>query len=197
MRTGLRGTVTAAFAVVLLAGWRPATEPEVEIVEATLKTYAVTGTTPERIRESMKENGPYFWHRRATARAAAELNLDWDYREEKVEDGCRIRAFKVVVRVGLVMPEWRDRADARPEAQASWDRLYADLLRHERGHHAIAVEAGNELARRIRALGAFPDCASISPAIGRLRLQVRGKYDFVHRDYDEAEARRASPALSR
>jgi predicted secreted Zn-dependent protease len=46
----------------------------------------------------------------------------------------RVDSFPVECPYTITMPNWTDRHGASPEAQAEWDRWYAALERHERGH---------------------------------------------------------------
>ena len=164
-------------------------EPEVQLVSSPLKTYPVEGTTLSRMRQSIRENGPPM-HYRKTARAKASSRLDWELRHESVEDGCRVAAFKVVVTQGLLMPQWGNREYARPEVGEKWDAFYADLLRHENTHLANALDAANELARRMRSMGSFPDCASLRAEIARQRQRVMDDYRRNDQEFDDRERRR-------
>ena len=46
----------------------------------------------------------------------------------------KIDSFPVTCPYTITMPNWTDKASASTEAQAEWDRWYAALEKHERGH---------------------------------------------------------------
>ena len=46
----------------------------------------------------------------------------------------KVDSFPVTCPYAITMPNWTDKSSASPEAQAEWDRWYAALEKHERGH---------------------------------------------------------------
>lgn len=46
----------------------------------------------------------------------------------------KVDSFPVTCPYTISMPNWVDKANASAEAQAEWDRWYAALEKHERGH---------------------------------------------------------------
>jgi predicted secreted Zn-dependent protease len=50
------------------------------------------------------------------------------------EDG-KVDSFTVTCEYTYEMPVWTDKSSASPEAQAEWDRWYAALEEHEKGHY--------------------------------------------------------------
>jgi len=187
-RTALLAMVAALSAAQAMVPPGP-TEPEVRVVSAPLATYPVEGVTLTRIRRSIRDNAPQMHYRR-TARARASSRMDWQLREVETDEGCRITSFTVLLTQGLLMPDWRDRDEAAPEARRKWDAFYADLLRHERVHLANALDAANDLARRIRTLGMFPDCDALRSSLARTKQSVIGEYERIDREFDAKERRR-------
>jgi len=50
----------------------------------------------------------------------------------------------------MILPDWTGYAKASDEAKAEWDRMYAQLARHEDRHVEIAVEEADALADALK-----------------------------------------------
>jgi hypothetical protein len=70
----------------------------------------------------------------------------WNY---KTSPGGKISAVKVRVEIDIEMPAWTPPPSMLPRAKAEWERSYAALLAHERGHEQLIHGHFDGLADRI------------------------------------------------
>jgi predicted secreted Zn-dependent protease len=161
---------------------REAPSPDVEVLATEIEPYSVQGQSIAEIGQSMRQTSPRDEDGRPVW-GNAQWNIKWKF-DHDMANGCRIGKFNVSVTSKIRMPEWLDRFKAPDELQAKWATFYRALLVHEEGHRDNGIRAGNDLVRRIRGLGSYPDCASLNAQISNLGARVIGEYSLVDKSYD-------------
>ena len=81
--------------------------------------------------------------------------------------------MKTTVRIKYTFPKWVDRSIAPPELRQKWDEFVAALVKHERRHRDIAVEAAVQIERAIAGMRPRTTCGELerhANALGRRLL---------------------------
>jgi len=85
----------------------------------------------------------------------------WNYRFSSSAAGCEIASPSVSVRFGFVVPEWKAPKQRSADVVEEWNRFFAALWRHERGHVRLALGAAREIEQFLAAIGAASDCNTL------------------------------------
>lgn len=117
--------------------------------------YEVVGATLRRLREVTSLLGPLREGRRHAAYTGWELR--WSYAHRVSPEGWQTAAVRVAVLVTRSLPRWSPVPSAEPGLAEAWARYLDALTLHERGHVALAAEAGRAV---LAALRGMPPCAT-------------------------------------
>jgi predicted secreted Zn-dependent protease len=168
-------------------------ESGVEIPPSAIKFYPVYGNSPQTLHNSMKANGPFNEIVQKTVYAEIEWRIQWKFEYVREPGRCRIGRFVVMLPTTITMPQWMDEDKAPPEMRALWPRVLARIRTHEDGHKAIGAEGANVLARRLKSLPAYGDCAALNAEIRREGERIISEYTTANMAFDRTEALKDSP----
>jgi len=112
---------------------------EIELVEK-YEYYDVYGFTDFDIRNQMYANGPEDSRTGETFFAFTDVEI-----ETKDIDATCAPYVPGVVEVTYTLPNWKNRNEADPWLQDTWDYFMESLVAHERGHGQIALRHQQEL----------------------------------------------------
>jgi predicted secreted Zn-dependent protease len=160
---------------LLAAAGASAESFDVEIHPAVIQTYDVHGRTRDELGTNL---GPGHV-------ADTRWRVEWKYRFESTK-ACRLTSFRVDVTARIRMPRWVERGAAAPKLRASWDAFDSALRKHEEGHREHGIEAGREIAREARSLGARGDCAALRAEVERMANAVIDRFHLQDEAYDRA-----------
>jgi predicted secreted Zn-dependent protease len=163
-------TLAAAFAAPA-----PAAPGSPRVAHATMRYYAVGGTTPAQIRARLNARAPASpdgYHGDAFTR----WSFHWSWPGSG--NGCRLDQAGVKLQIVVSFPRWTHPAAASPAVAAAWARYVRALARHEQGHVDFVVAHSPAVLRAIK--GAT--CATADAAAQR-QLDVIRRHDV---SYDAA-----------
>jgi predicted secreted Zn-dependent protease len=153
------------------------------VVTTAEQGYAVSGSTPEELRQSMdaarpvSESGDPF-------DAITRWNVRWGMRLERRGGLCQLECVNVAADVTLVLPDWRPPEDVELDLEVRWAQFMTRLRQHEEGHMTLAEQTALEVADRARAVEPTRDCQRFEEAVNASARAVIDEYGQGHRDYD-------------
>lgn len=115
----------------------------IDIAAPTPARYDVAGTIAAALRRALSRHGEW-------GQFSGRLTVTPQGRPT-------VSRVRVACRPVVTMPNWTNRADAPRDLQAKWDRMYAALERHERGHEDILRRIANEFRDDVQAMDPAPD----------------------------------------
>jgi predicted secreted Zn-dependent protease len=148
------------------------------------RSYPITGSTITELAGQLD----HIRDRRENARFAASTrwSVKWRYLYLSGPQGCSISNATAALRFTLVVPRWEAAESVDESLLREWNRFFAALWRHERGHVRNAVHAAKDIEQKLITLGGFSSCEELeSRARGAARGVVK-KYQRKDRAYDEA-----------
>lgn len=161
--------------LVLIAGLQACTAaPSLDV-----QYYDVQGTTRQALRRSLAERGP-IGDDGVRYHAYTRWFVRWNYRLASSAGGCRVDSLEVSLEATMILPRWSGSKDAPASLRRQWERYVAALRLHEEGHYAHGVAVGDEVRRRLAALGGTENC-------GRLRQRVDAEGEAVLEAYRKRE----------
>ncbi len=180
MQSGRRLLVVGLFVVAIAASSAALAEPTV--TEA-ITRYDVTGATPEEVSQQMHTIGPIDNTEKKHFSAVTRWNINWRYTYNRKSDACSISSVSVAVTVNYTTPRL---VSNDVSLNAMFDRYYANLMTHERGHAANGIEAARNIEKAIAAMAPLPTCEALGVAaneLGRSLIAPANKKDI---EYDAA-----------
>ena len=99
----------------------------INISNATMDFYDVTGATEQELRAQMSALGPNGHE------AYTKWDIRWNWPGQGTPD-CNLRDATVSYDIAVTFPRWYPTADATPELIAKWNHYIGALSAHERNH---------------------------------------------------------------
>lgn len=158
-----------------------ASTPEFSVRE-TWSHYTVRGSEARDMALSMTENSPRMDG--VPALGLTRWSLSWRFDLRRSSALCRVVSPEVTADVEVVLPRWSPAAPAGGRLIARWQAFRDALVAHEEGHRRLVLEAGREIAARLRRASA-PTCALARHRADRAARQIVAEYDRRNRVYDE------------
>jgi predicted secreted Zn-dependent protease len=158
-----------SLAIAALAGATVCSGAAVTVAEPAFKEtiihYPVTGRTIPEVLDSIARNGPKSEKQGSATVGRTIPKFSWSWTLAASPRECRIASANVALAVTIRMPRWQDRDRSPAPLRAEWDRYYADVLKHERGHAEISKATSRMIERAILALPARSTCPQMRDAI--------------------------------
>ncbi len=113
--------------------------------------------------------------------AETESRHDWQIKMLEDSGGCRIERASVKLDVIYRLPKVvSDDADVRAE----WDVLYPRILKHERHHKDIALDASRQILAALSALPAAEDCDALVENANTVAEQIHEQERIRQQQFD-------------
>ena len=157
-----------------------ASSPDVTVRE-TWSHYPVEGAEAHEMGSSMAESAPR--QDGVPAFGLTRWSLSWRFDLRRFAGTCRVVSPQVATEVEIVLPRWSAGAPARAPLVSRWELFVDALTEHELGHRRLVLEAGREIAERLRRTSA-PTCRMARERAERTARQVVEDYDHRNRVYD-------------
>lgn len=131
-------------------------------------------------RSTIQENGMTFkgytkWHVR--------WNFTWKCNSAK--DSCRIYEVTTVLNIIHTMPKIAERHTVSKETQHTFNKYYAALFRHEKGHALSGLNAAREIEQALLKLGTFRNSKILEETANKIAQKIIIKYNYCDIEYDK------------
>ena len=161
----------------------PSSKPRV-VVRSRVGYYDVSGSSALELRAGMHRLGPKDPADGTAYAAFTKWTAAWS-RDYATAAGCAIANPRVVVRIDIELPRWREARRADADLAQQWARFVEALRRHEEGHASIARRAGRRIARRLASFRTFRSCARLERAVDAAAEQILVQTSKAEAAYDE------------
>ena len=145
------------------------------------QTYAIYGDSSNALRKEMNRKGVTVNGQRFDAET--RWNVNWRFNNVLDDNGCRITQAQVTLDIRMTLPEWKDRAAAKPKLQQRWDHYYRALVAHEEGHARFGRQAAQGIQALLPTLSAA-DCHTLNRLANDKAMGVINRYAEQERAYD-------------
>jgi predicted secreted Zn-dependent protease len=156
-------------------------ERDVEVEETVMQYYEIQGSSADALHRAMKTYGPVSFdgnHYYATCK----WNIKWNAKYKTEGGRCAIDTMHLTVSAAITFPRWSNSGEGQASLRDKWEQMAKALRHHEDGHKDNGVRGANDLARRLRALPAQPDCKTLGQKINANVERVLK----IHRELDVA-----------
>jgi len=153
------------------------------VINESVRKYRISGQTAQDLRREMNLKGPAgAGGRRFDAYTAWWVKWNYRWRESTAE--CRIATVTTRVRVSFTLPQWCQYDRGSPELQQKWDRYFAALYAHEKGHRNFGLNAAREIEQVIRDIGRRGTCAQLEKDADAAAQASLDHYILLEKRYD-------------
>jgi predicted secreted Zn-dependent protease len=161
---------------------------EVRVTETVIDWFPIRGDTARQMRDSMGETAPWSEKRQSRVWGQCRWWFGWEFKYLPGDKGgCRVAEATITLNSRMKLPKWVDANQAPAELRVRWETFERRLRQHEDGHKNNGVKAANDLARRIKALGEYPDCAILNGEIRKLGDRVWSEYALLDDAFDRVD----------
>jgi predicted secreted Zn-dependent protease len=146
--------------------------------------YNVRGTSAAELRTQLNKFGVKGGDGR-TYRGNTNWNVSWRYVPRSNSTNCWITSVNTTVRIKFTFPKWIDRSNAPEELRQKWDNYIVALIKHERRHRDIAVEAAVQIERAIAGMKPRPTCGGLKRDVDAVGHRLIEDCRKRQSDYDD------------
>lgn len=151
------------------------------LVSEEYEYYYVNPNTRADILTSLKENSPIHENGKimyGSSNSDVKWNLKWKHNSQI----CWITSVNTKVNTTYTLPKLIEGGSGIDDFWANW---YPNLLTHERGHHKLAIDAAEEIERKIRKMPSFSTCDLLEKNANNIVLESINKLRRLQKDYDK------------
>ena len=153
----------------------------------TIKHYDFFGTRERDADRSFRQRllvSQDFSGRTKTFAGQSDWYVDWAPCLEPRGAGCRLGGVSAVAYVTYTLPRWADRNFAVEQVGARWDRYATNLLAHERGHGAVALEVARRFEVELVGLVDMERCEDVTDEAARRVDAIIRHGETMQNEYD-------------
>ncbi|MGO9121272.1 MAG: DUF922 domain-containing Zn-dependent protease [Desulfomonilaceae bacterium] len=145
--------------------------------------YNVRGSSAEELRTQLNKFGVKGSDGK-TYRGNTNWNVSWRYLSGSNSTNCWITSANTTVRIKFTFPKWIDRSNAPEELRQKWDNYIVALIKHERRHRVIAVEAAVQIERAIAGMKPHATCDGLKRDVNAMGHRLVEDCRKRQSDYD-------------
>lgn len=153
-----------------------AVDPAVQ-VESGEVAYTVHGATPREARDEMNRRRPV--GSSGPFDALTTWSVSWHYPHLQDHGSCRLGPPRVAVTITTTLPRWEEAGPNR-----DWQRYFAALREHERGHAQNARAAGQAVLETLRKVPPSRSCGELDEAATRESKDTLRSFNAEDAAYD-------------
>jgi predicted secreted Zn-dependent protease len=149
-----------------------------------IEYFTIRGSTATELRADLKRLGPV-GETGMRGDAYTQYRIAWQSSMTLKDGSCRAHDVNVDLDVTMMLPRWEKPATATAKLVKSWDGFSAVLRDHEDGHHRLAMEAANEVRRKLGKHIRAASCDALKIRLNDIANAVLREYRDKQEDYDE------------
>jgi predicted secreted Zn-dependent protease len=150
--------------------------------------FDIKGNTADELDAALNAQGPVAMGASSHHPGATRIRFGGEATYVPENGACRIGGARVTVNVEIILPRWRDRSHAGRQLSIVWDRLSADIRRHEEHHAAIARDHARMMERAILSLPPARDCDQLQARVDAESARAIEAQDRAQAQFDMTEA---------
>lgn len=152
MRISRMPALALGVALGAVAALAPTVASAKVVVKENVKYYPVKGRSGIEVSKAMLVGGARNINMRH-AIAATTTRFSISDAKVGVRNGrCVVEDIQVTLKIEYLYPKWSSVNQAKPKVRKAWDSFYAELLKHERTHGAIAKKAAARMEKELKGL---------------------------------------------
>jgi predicted secreted Zn-dependent protease len=158
------------------------------IAQKSFSYFYIRGNTADELDQALNARGPIAMGASSRHPGATRIRFGGQATYVESNGRCHIGGAKVTVDTQIILPRWRDRRHAEPQLSAVWDRLSADIKRHEERHAEIATMHAHLMEKAILALRSERTCDLLQDRVSAESARITALHETDQERFDRQEA---------
>lgn len=171
---------------VLCGSWQTAMAEVV--AQKTVSYFDISGNTADDLDRALNAKGPTTIGASSRHPGATRIKFGGHATYVESDGRCHIGDVKVTVDTQIILPRWPNRQGAKAPLPAVWDRLSADIRRHEEHHAEIARAHAYKMEKAILSLRPERTCDELQDKVSAESVRAILLHDADQERFDRIEA---------
>jgi predicted secreted Zn-dependent protease len=124
----------------------------------------------------IKEDGKKF-------HAHTDTYIDWKYWWTKHSGYCKLNRVETTVKITYILPKLK-LSTRNTKVKNIWKKYFPAVVKHEKGHANIAINAAREIEVKLIKMGVYSNCDELSKKANQKAKAILNKYKPQHKAYD-------------
>lgn len=152
------------------------------ILKVEVNEYNIYTKDPDRLLSDLNEGSPVrengeIYH------AYTDTYVDWRYWWDKNEHSCKLNKVETTVNITYTLPRLDENNASSPVIDI-WRLYYPALVKHEKGHGQIAIDAARKIENTLIHLPPCSDCSLLSQVAKLKAEEILSNCRPKHQEYD-------------
>jgi predicted secreted Zn-dependent protease len=159
--------------------------PAIALPTVDVKTdyYQVSGNTAQKIRTNLNEKSPAI-EQGESFDARTTWYVKWRFLWDNSDGKCVINKVKTTVDVQYILPKLKTSKHTPNLLKQKWKTYMEALIRHEKGHKKMGVNAASEIEQKIQKMSARSTCKQLEADANDLGDEIIKKYHILEKEFD-------------
>lgn len=158
------------------------------IAQKSISYFDISGNTADELDAALNARGPTAMGASSRHPGATRIRFGGQATYVESDGRCHIGGARVTVDTQIILPRWRDRRHAEARLPGVWDRLAADIRRHEERHAEIARMHAYRMEKAILALRPEKTCDLLQDKVSAESERAIALHDEDQQRFDQNEA---------
>jgi predicted secreted Zn-dependent protease len=158
------------------------------VAQTSFSYFDIRGNTADELDEALNARGPKAMGASSSHPGATRIRFGGQATYVESNGRCHIGGAKVTVDTEIILPRWRDRRHAQAGLPGVWERLSADIRRHELKHAEIARTHARMMEKALLALRPEKTCDLLQDRVSAESASEIAFHDADQERFDRVEA---------
>jgi len=176
--------VVSCLVVILIHSLTPIQAQSQPVIAVNTVYYPITGATAGQLRQQMNQLGPISQTSGQRFDARTDWYVRWNYQYFSQGNRCKLTAIRVRADVSIILPQWKQPANAAKGLVDRWNQHLKALRLHEDGHKDNGIAANRDVFQLLKQFPAKNSCPELEKAANEAAQSILRKYNQRDLDYD-------------
>ena len=176
--------VVSCLVVILIHSLTPIQAQSQPVVAVNTVYYPITGATAGQLRQQMNQLGPASQTSGQRFDARTDWYVRWNYQYFSQGNRCKLTAIRVRADVSIILPQWKQPANAAKGLVNRWNQYIKALRLHEDGHKDHGIATSQAILQLLKQFPAKSSCSELGVAANEAAQGIITQYSQRDLDYD-------------
>jgi predicted secreted Zn-dependent protease len=176
--------IVSCLVVILFHSLTPIQAQSQPVVAIKTVYYPINGATAGQLRQQMNQLGPISQTSGQRFDARTDWYVRWNYQYFSQGNRCKLTAIRVRADVSIILPQWKQSANAAKGLVDRWNQYIKALRLHEDGHKDNGIATSREVLQLLKQFPAKSSCSELGAAANKAAQSIISQYSQRDLDYD-------------
>lgn len=145
--------------------------------------YSITPKSIYDLRASLNRASPVRQNG-DTFHAYTDTDVSWKFWKHRFNNKCILNEIKTKVDITYTLPKLKQSHASKPILKI-WNQYSPALIKHEKGHGQIAIDAAKQIEEVLAQLPAADNCSLLDDQANQKARSILNSYINKHKTYDQ------------